>query len=742
MRALLPLCLSVMAACGGPSPLENPPPDASPPAPAPPDGQQSGLDSRPVNSMCVATAQPGLGSAIDDARVFPNLTFQSPVLMLQAPGDDTKWYVLEQRGVVRVFDNVSSTTTASTYVDLQARVRDGGEAGLLGMAFDPAFATNGRVYLSYTSDPTVNGSMLESRISRFTVSGAVLDPASETILLRIAQPFTNHNGGHIAFGPDGFLYAGFGDGGSGGDPGNRAQNRSELLGKLIRIDVRGNGSTYAIPADNPYAGAALCTSGVATGGARCPEIHAYGFRNPWRWSFDRAATTPDLWLADVGQNAFEEVNRVQRGGNYGWRFREGLHCFNPATNCPAASEGVPLIDPVAEYSHALGNSVTGGYVYRGTAIPSLVGRYVFGDFGSGRIFGLIPNEAGTLQVQELLSTGALISSFAEGNDGELYYVNYSGSLFRIVAGSAAPTNPVPTLLSQTGCVDTANPTQPASGLIPYAPSAPFWSDDASKQRWMALPTGTTITVQADGDWTFPNGSVLMKNFVLNGELIETRLFMRHTDTGNWGGYTYRWNATHTEANLVSGGLVTTAAGQDWIYPSESQCLQCHTSAAGRTLGLETSQLNTSFTYAATGRTANQLTTLQTIGMFSAAPTTMPALPDPADATQPLAGRARAYLHTNCSQCHRPGGGTPVNLDLRHSTSIAASGTCNVAPASGNLGVAGAQIILPGDASRSVLYLRANRRDANGMPPVGSHRIDTQGVALLQQWINGMGASCQ
>jgi len=712
-------------------------------APPPPGGGTGGLDARPDNTTCVATVQPSLGTAIDDAQVFPNLSFQSPVLMLQAPGDSTKWYIVEQRGVVKVFDNVNSTSSTATYIDLQGPVNnDTGEAGLLGMAFDPNFATNGRVYLSYTADPTSGSSVLESRISRFTASGGVLTPGSETILLRIAQPYANHNGGNIAFGPDGDLYAGFGDGGSGGDPENHSQNRSELLGKLIRIDVSAGGSTYAIPSDNPYAGGALCASGVSSGSALCPEIYAYGFRNPWRWTFDRAAPTPEIWLADVGQNTYEEVDRVERGGNYGWRFREGLHCYNPSTNCPTTANGAPLIDPVAEYAHDLGISVTGGYVYRGTAIASLAGRYLFGDFGSGRIFGLIPDSTGVLQRQELLATSAQISSFAQGNDGEIYYVDYSGTLFKIVPASTAPSNPIKTLLSQTGCVDANNPTQPAPGLIPYAPNAPFWSDGATKARWMALPNGTTITVAADGDWTFPIGTVLVKNFRLNNQLVETRLFMRHSDTGNWGGYTYRWNSNNTDATLVSGGLVATIAGQDWIYPSEAQCLQCHTTAAGRALGLETRQLNSSFTYPSTGRTANQLSTLDAIGMFSAPLTVLPAYPDPFDTAQTLNSRARAYLHTNCAQCHRPNGGTPVNLDLRYATDISASGTCGVSPASGDLGVTGAKIITPGDAAKSVLYLRMNRRDTNRMPPIGSHLVDTQGAALLQQWISGMSASCQ
>jgi mono/diheme cytochrome c family protein len=234
----------------------------------------------------------------------------------------------------------------------------------------------------------------------------------------------------------------------------------------------------------------------------------------------------------------------------------------------------------------------------------------------------------------------------------------------------------------------------------------------------------------------------MKHFTLNGNLIETRLFMRHTDTGNWGGYTYRWNPTHTEATLVSGGLQETIGSQTWSYPSEAQCLQCHTAGAGRTLGLETRQLNSTIPYPATGRSGNQLATLQAIGMFAAPPAVQDPYPNPSDPAQTLASRARSYLHTNCAQCHRPNGGTPVTIDLQYSTPISATGTCNVVPVSGDLGVAGARKILPGDPARSILYLRMTRRGASQMPPLGSHVIDAEGAALIQQWIAGMNASCE
>jgi uncharacterized repeat protein (TIGR03806 family) len=277
--------------------------------------------------------------------------------------------------------------------------------------------------------------------------------------------------------------------------------------------------------------------------------------------------------------------------------------------------------------------------------------------------------------------------------------------------------------------------------VPYAPSAAFWSDGADKERFLALPNGTTMRVGAGDDIEFPNGTVLVKNFRLAGRPVETRLLMRHTD-GEWAGYSYEWNAQGTDATRVIGGKAASAGGQTWVFPSEAQCLACHTAAAGRSLGLELAQLNGSLTYPQTGRTANQIVTLNSIGMFSPAvtgsPSTWPSMPDPYGAGGSLNDRARAYLHTNCAQCHRPGGGTPTDLDLRYTTSLAGTNACDRAPQAGDLGIANARIIAAGDAARSVLVARANRRDAQGMPPLASTVVDAAGVALLTDWVNSLG----
>jgi uncharacterized repeat protein (TIGR03806 family) len=738
-RLVVVLMLLVAAGCrssssGGGS-TGNPP---NPPNPS------VGLDQRPSNLTCVAPAlNSGAGGTIALTEAFPSLpdTLSQPLAMLQAPGDSSRWFVLEKTGRVRVFQNTPNVSAFDTdFINLATSFpafNDAGEGGLLGMAFHPNYATNGYVYLSWTEDGP-SGSPLVSIVARFTSNngGLTLDSGSRTVIISANQPYTNHNGGQITFGPgDGFLYFGLGDGGSGGDPQNHAQDTTDVLGAMLRIDVDGT-APYTIPSDNPF----FTTPGAKcpadhTSTANCPEIYAWGLRNPWRWSFDR--DTDELWLGDVGQGAREEIDRIQRGGNYGWNCREGRIAYSGAPASCSAATG--FTEPVHDYPRTEGTSVTGGYVYRGAALPALAGRYVFSDYGSGRIWRLNDNGAGSYTAAQLLDTSLSISSFGEDNAGELYVVDIAGGdLYRITDGGGAPSGPpVATQLSATGCVSQQNPAQPASGLIPYAVAAPFWSDSAVKERWLALPNGTNLQVQADGDFVFPPGSVLMKHFRLGTTLAETRLFMRHPD-GTWAGYSYEWNAQQTDATLVQGGKTAMVAGQNWIFPSGNDCLTCHTAAAGFALGLETAELNNNFMYASTGRTANQLLTLDTIGMFSAPlgnPSTHPQLADPTDTTASLSARARAYLHTNCAQCHRAGGPTPSSIDLRYGTLLQNTAACDAIPQSGDLGLgADARIIAPGNPSLSVLLARMNRRDANAMPPLASSVIDQAGVTLISDWI--------
>ena len=355
--------------------------------------------------------------ACASSQAGPQLTevargLSQPVAIAHA-GDD-RLFVVERAGTVRVV--VEGEVRPEPFLDLRDRVGSrGGEQGLLGLAFPPGFAASGRYYVYYTD--LAGGSVL----SRFTATGDGTDPASERVLLRQPQPASNHNGGQLAFGPDGYLYLGLGDGGSGGDPRGAGQSLSTWLGKLLRLDV--SGDDLAVPADNPF---------VGREGA-LPEIWAYGFRNPWRFSFDPA--TGDLFIADVGQNAFEEVNlqpAASRGGeNYGWNVMEGAACFSPREGCDA--DGLTL--PIVTYPHGpeWGRSITGGYVYRGSALPELQGAYVFADFVSGKVWRADATD-GAWQVTLLLDTGFNVSTFGVDAAGELYLADYaSGRVYRLAA---------------------------------------------------------------------------------------------------------------------------------------------------------------------------------------------------------------------------------------------------------------------------------------------------------------------
>jgi uncharacterized repeat protein (TIGR03806 family) len=693
-------------------------------------GEPCAAATRPANPNCVAMARPPSGATIALQQIFPRLSLSQPILMLQMPRDDSYWFVVEKSGRVLRIPAVDDPDPAqvSVYLDISSIVNSApNEAGLLGMAFHPDFGNpdpllrKDEVFVSYTT-----GS-LTSVIARYTLlpGGDALDPDSEVRLLTLSQPYSNHNGGNIAFGPDGYLYIGFGDGGSGGDPQGNGQNTGTWLGSLLRIDVD-NGSPYAIPGDNPF-----------SGGGGLPEIYAWGLRNPWRWSFDH--DTGDLWVGDVGQGTWEEVDHVQLGGNYGWNIREGMHCYN-AASCDSTG----LVDPIVEYSHTGGNcSITGGYVYRGSAVENLRGTYLFGDYCSGRIWGIAYDDAGAASAQQLLDTAINIDSFAQGNDGELYVLGLGGQINRIVAAGPPPADSFPKKLSETGCVNPADPTEPDPGLIPYDVNAPLWSDGAEKSRWLAIPDGTSITIASDGDFDFPVGSVLVKEFRLHGKRVETRLFMRHDD-GGWAGYAYAWNAAQTDADLVAGGLTVNVDGQDWRIPSGAECLRCHTAAAGYTLGPEIRQLNRDFTYPSGGATANQLSTLADMGVFSAplpdAPANLPALSSPADTLAPLHYRARAYLHANCSMCHRPGGPGGGPADFRAQIADADMGVCNTPPEGGDLGVSGAMLVLPGDAAHSIVSLRTHMLDVARMPPLGSRVVDPTGTSAIDDWIN-VGALC-
>ncbi len=688
-------------------------------------GGPSGLSERPNNQQCLATRFTQ-NSTVALEPLVPEGTFTIPVGVVSHPSNEQLLYVLEQRGAIWRLDLSEANPTPEPFVDLrdytdvQFDPTHCFECGLFSMAFHPDFEQNGYVYVSLTEGGAGLEAPLNSYVARFRSEddGLSLVESGEgqlerTDIYQVEQTTHVHNNGRLAFGPDNYLYVSFGDGGPGGDPNRNAQNPANPFGSLLRLTDEGE----------PAPGNQV-DDGLA-------EVFAYGLRNPWQWSFDR--DTGEIWAGDVGQNRTEEINLVVNGANYGWPCLEGADPMQPCTDRSGFEA------PVWSYQRGDGRSVTGGYVYRGEQLDNLYGVYLFSDFASGLLWGLFPTPEGGLERRQLLDTGGSVVSFGEELDGELLLVDYEGGqVSRLVsAESDSEQEPIPLWLSETGCMNPDNPAEPGEGLIPYEVREPFWSDGADKTRYLALPNDATIDVEEDGDFDLPVGSVLVKQFYLHDELIETRLMFNQPDTG-WVGHSYQWTSTGTDARRVTEAEDVELRDQSWHYPGSAECSQCHTSAAGDSLGLEVRQLDTDFDYS--GVIANQLDTFAAIGAF-----TEPLMPrqranplvDSRDESQPLDRRARAYLHSNCSNCHRPGGTSQANMDLRFDTLPEVMNLCEAPPMQDDLGIENARLLVPGEPERSLLWQRLATNGAHRMPPLGSHLLDEHGVTLIERWIADM-----
>jgi uncharacterized repeat protein (TIGR03806 family) len=674
--------------------------------------------------------EPASPTALLAEPAFPNLSFDRPVFLGHAPGDPDHVYVVEQAGrILRVQDR-PDVAKAEVFLDISDRVRmQHDEEGLLGLAFSPGYEDDRTIYLYYSaSGPR------RTQLSRFAVgaSGRV-DPASEAELLRIEQPYGNHNGGMIAFGPDGKLYVGVGDGGAADDPHGNGQDKGSLLGKILRLEVGPDLAGYRVPADNPF---------VELAGAR-PEIWAYGLRNPWRFSFDRQ--TGALWCGDVGQNELEEVDLVERGGNYGWNAFEGTRAFHRGARARASREPSipPPIPPVVEYGRDEGESITGGYVYRGSALADFRGMYIYGDYVSGHVWAL-DTEGGRVRHHARVAHVPALSSFGENARGELHALSFDGRVYRFEASDTeVAARTFPTRLSETGLfVDTAALT-PAPALEPYDVAMELWSDGAHKARWLALPEGARIEYARDEAWTFPVGTIAVKHFELpiddarpdTRRRLETRV-MIHERRG-WAGYTYRWNDAQTDATLVTAtttGDITVRrdgreAVQRWVFPAGSDCLRCHTPTYGELLGVRTRQV------AGPGGLLERLAARKRI---EPAPDLgdAPSHPRLSDDTTSVDARARAYLDVNCAPCHHPGGPAPGGIDLRVQTPIEQTALLN-ARAETPIEPGGVRI-RPGRAAESELWLRTQHRgDRHAMPPLATLRVDAAGTEMLRRFIDDL-----
>lgn len=717
----------------------------------------------------------GYGYTFTNAFPFPGMVFTNPVCIAAAPGETNRLFILEKSGRIIVITNLAAPTR-SVFLDMTARVNTSlstsDERGLLGLAFHPGYATNGYFYVYYTGNTNTvgGGNGLHDILARYQVSPGNTNQADagsyQPILLQYDQA-DNHNGGDIHFGSDGYLFLSLGDEGGGNDNWNNSQRiTNDFFSGIIRLDVDkrpGNltpnphpavTGNYLVPADNPFIGATSFNGLPVNPATVRTEFWAVGLRNPWRWCFD--AETDLLYCADVGQGLWEEVSLVERGGNYGWAYREG---FDNGPKSGAAPQGFVHSPPLVVYSHATnGNqAITGGRVYRGQKIAPLYGAYVYADYNSGMFWALRHNGMTVTQNPVLFTDPGGVTAFGvDPSNGDLLYCDIQSGqnavIKRIIYNATFTGAPIPTELSATGAFTNLTTLAVAPGIVGYDLNVPFWSDLALKTRWFSVPnTNLDITFDADDNWSFPAGTVWLKHFELeitNGvpasrRRLETRLLVSNTNGGY--GVTYRWTTPPTNALLVAEtgqdeSITTYTAGGDvagtqvWRYPSRVECLVCHTPVGGFGLGFNTAQLNRDYDYS--GVITNQIEALHLAGYFSNPVANRYLLPSLAPATNhavSLEYRVRSYLAANCVQCHQPSGTAQALWDARISTPGPFNGIINGA-LNNNLGNPDNRVIVPGSISNSVLFQRIANFGPLHMPPLATSVINTQAVELLSAWI--------
>lgn len=663
-----------------------------------------------------------------------------------------------------------------------------------GIAFHPNWAVNGFVYLGGNL-PRPEQNTNVTRVVRYR-----LDPTPpyafhpDSALEIIAWPSNGHNGGDLAFGPDGFLYVTSGDGTSDSDTNLRGQDLTHLTAKVLRIDVDRpgpDGQPYSIPPDNPF---------VHRPGVR-PETWAYGLRNPWRLSFD--PKTGHLWVGNNGQDLYEQIYFVRKGENYGWSLVEGSHRFYPErTQGPD-----PITGPTLEHPHSEARSLTGGLVYYGDAFPDLRGFYIYGDYSTGRIWAAKHDGTRVVEHRELADTPLQITGFGLDSRGELLIADHLTGLQRLVPNPHRGRNSeFPTRLSETGLFESLPDHRLNPHLIEYTVNSPLWSDNAEKRRAFGIPDGQRIVHTSRNGWNLPDGSITVKSFALQiaedgdstearRQWIETRVMVKTQN--EWSAYTYAWNDAQTEAFLVDKAgtervyrVVDAETGrvfnQTWHYPSRVECMVCHSRAANFVLGLCDLQFNRPIVDSnGVVGTENQMARLERWGLFeginshdelhkaiqaetrslgledAAATARLDALlasahpgdgrgfllrphhrtklVDPYDSTADLETRARSYLHTNCAVCHVEAGGGNARMQLDFPTPTAQARILDEVPSHHTFNLPDARLIAPGHPERSVLLHRVASRGENSgaMPPLASSLVDRRAVELLRTWIVSM-----
>jgi uncharacterized repeat protein (TIGR03806 family) len=723
-------------------------------------------------------------AAYEAVNAFPGLDFENPLALRSPPNDSNLLCIVERRGIVSYIPDVTAAIPERRiFLNIAEQVAFDpgplGELGLQSMAFHPGFASNGIFFVFYTA----MGSPYFDRLSRFTRTSPTkgageVDPSTEQILLNISDREFNHNAGDLHFGPDGYLYVSLGDeGGQMNFYENAQRIDKDFFSGIIRIDVdRRPGSLephynpavvtnrdglafFAVPPDNPFVNVTNFNNVFVDPSHVREEFWAVGLRNPWRMSFDES--TGDLWVGDTGQDTYEEVNLIVKGGNYGWAFREGSETTpgTPTEHIARPPPGFVAIDPVWQYPHTsqafdpafTGNAVIGGGVYRGDKLPELFGRYIFGDFVSGNIWAL-SRQNGTVQVKRLASQAGIAAYGADPSNGDILLANYVRNKVERLARSGPNTGTFPLLLSQTGIFADLVTLTPNPGILEYVPNVAFWSDYAFKRRWFSVPHGKTISFDVNNNWSFPAGMVWIKHFEIEmtrgapktRRRLETRVLVK-TDEGIFG-VSYKWNSEQTDATLVEepGEIVPLeirAEGgrfsQAWEIPSRASCSACHTRAGGYALSFNTRQLNRNGPI--DGTDSNQIKTLHEAGYFdsfdrSLSIQSLPSFAALSDLSKSLTERVRSYLAVNCSQCHQPSGTAPATWDARPTLPLSGMGLINGLPK--NFGNDPRnRLVIPGDPGHSVLLMRLNgSNNFSRMPPLASHMLDVAGADLVESWI--------
>jgi len=685
-----------------------------------------------VNARLVGSPEPP--SPYVAVRAFPKLEIKRPVAIELEPGTGKLLLLLYPSGKDKLcrlkrFAPQADVAEAETLIELPDTANS--------IGLHPRYTENGWVYIGSSGpDPAdADGKKKLCHIVRYTVDRQpphrVVEGSGLTI---IEWPSNGHNGIATAFGNDGMLYVTTGDGTPSSDVDNVAQDLGSLRGKVLRLDVDGapHGQPYRVPQDNPFTG---------TGGAR-PETWAYGLRNPWRITADRESG--QIWVGQNGQDLRESAHLLVRGANYGWSAYEGSRIFiESRLRGPS-----PFTPPTVEHDHGEFRSLTGGFVYRGARFPELTGAYLYGDYTTGRIWAAKHDGKQLLWNRELVDTALAIAGFGTTPEGDILIVDHNGdALHRLEPAPVADTKPAsfPTRLSETGLFANVPALKPATGVQPYVINAPAWHDGASADRLLALP-GTT-TARPGGPWAtwdLPDGTALAQTLTLPphdgkpARRLETRVLLKQAN--DWSAYSYLWNDAQDDAVLVpKEGTRVKLADREWLVPSRSDCLMCHSRAAKFALSLTSAQLNRGVTGG-----PNQIEALFALGIAkgAAAKPDAPRHVDPYDITAPLADRARSYLAVNCAHCHTPEGGGNTLMNLTAGVAPDQQHLIDAPPqhgAFGLTGVADARLIAPGNAGRSVLPIRVSLRGPGQMPPVGTLAADPAGIQLLLEWLQSLPA---